>query len=164
MRRIGSLLAAAAVLHVLPATVFAQARAEATSSFESFLPEFEAATRAFLDGDVSPWRRLLSTEPGGTLFTPFGQVVLGLPALEARYGWAAARFALGPARLEVEYLNLEVSGDLAFVVSLERSAFRRVGSDSLQAGYTRATMVFRRESGGWRLRHRHMDDLEAPGE
>ena len=67
----------------------------------------------------------------------------------------------GPARLEVEYLALEVSGNMAYVVALERSCFRPVGSDSLRSGYTRATMIFRRESDGWRLRHRHTDHLGA---
>ena len=156
-----AVLLAAAAVPLAPAAVCAQVEAGADSSFRAFLPEFEAATRAVLDGDAVPWLRLLSAEPGGTLFTPFGQVVVGRRALAARYRAAAARNAPGPARLEVEYPALEVSGDLAYVVALERSRFRPVGSDSLRSGYTRATMIFRRESGGWRLRHRHMDHLEA---
>lgn len=168
-----AVLLAAATVPLTPAAVRAQGEAGvqgeasvhatsgADSSFRAFLPAFEAATRAMLDGDAAPWLRLLSAEPGGTLFTPFGQVEAGRPALEARYRVAAARHAPGPARLEVEYLTIEVSGGVAYVVALERSRFRPVGSDSLRSGYTRATMIFRRENGGWRLRHRHMDHLEA---
>lgn len=159
--RAAAVLLAAAAVPLAPAAVHAQLETGADSSFRAFLPEFEAATRAVLDGDAVPLLRLLSTEPGGTLFTPFGQIVVGRRALEARYRAAAARHASGPARLEVEYLAIEVSGDMAYVVALERSYLRPVGSESLRSGYTRATMVFWRERGSWRLRHRHMDHLET---
>lgn len=142
-----------------PVAAPGQSPSSADTSFRNFLPTFEAATRSMLNGDSDPWKALLSTEPGGTLFTPFGGVVLGAPALERQYARAAARHAPGPAGLEVEYLSLEVSGDLASVVALERSRLRMAGSDSTRAGYTRATMIFRREGGAWKLRHRHMDHL-----
>lgn len=109
--------------------------------------------------DHAAWKALLSAEPGGTLFPPFGGLVRGAPDLAQRYERAAARHAPGAARLEVEYLSIEVSGNLASVVALERSTFRMAGSDSTQAGFTRATMVFRREAGAWKLRHRHIDHL-----
>jgi ketosteroid isomerase-like protein len=144
---------------LVPAAAPAQSASSADSAFRAFLPTFETATTSMLNGDDAAWRALLSAEPGGTLFTPFGGVVRGAPALAQRYDRAAARHAPGPARLEVEYLSIEVSGDLASVVALERSTFRSAGSDSTRAGFTRATMIFRREAGAWKLRHRHMDHL-----
>lgn len=157
---------AAIALALAPALMPPLARAQeafsADSSFQAFLPTFEAATRSMLDGDSSTWKEFLSAVPGGTLFTPFGGVVREASQLRERYDRAAARHAPGPARLEVEYLAIDVSGDLAYVVALERSVFRPAGSDSTRPGYTRATMVFRREDGGWKLRHRHMDHLGAP--
>jgi ketosteroid isomerase-like protein len=149
----------------MPAPARAQEASSADSSFQAFLTTFEAATRSFIEGDNTAWKELLSTEPGGTLFTPFGGVVRGASALGEQYDRAAARFAPGPAvRLEVEYLSVEVSGDLACVVALQRGIFRPAGSDSTRAGFTRVTMIFRREAGGWKLRHRHMDHLAAPPE
>lgn len=155
---------ASIAMALVPALAPAQPATSADSSFRAFLPTFEAATRSFLDGDNAAWKELLSTEPGGTLFTPSGGVVLGASALAEQYDRAAARFAPGPARLEVEYLSIEVSGDLACVVALQRGIYRPAGSDSTRAGFTRATMVFRREAGRWKLRHRHMDHLGAPPE
>ena len=149
---------------LIPAPAAAQEASAADSSFRAFLPRFEAATRSMLDGDSAEWKALLSTESGGTLFTPFGDVIQGASTLHEQYDRAAARVAPGPARLEVEYLAIDVSGDLAYVVALERSIFRPAGSDSTRMGFTRATMVFRREAGGWKLRHRHMDHLGAPPE
>lgn len=159
-----SLLAPAAVpLAASPAQAQPAAATPADASFRAFLPEYEAAVRAFLDGDVARWLGLLSAEPGGTLFTPFGEAVVGRPALEARYRLVAEGFAPGPARLEVEYLAIEAGAELAYVVALERSHFRPAGSDSLTTGHTRVTMIFQREGGAWRIRHRHMDHLGAPG-
>lgn len=149
-------------LALLPAPARAQEASSADSSFRAFLPTFEAATRSLLDGDNVAWKELLSAEPGGTLFTPFGGLVREASPLVEQYDRAAALFAPGPARLEVEYLSIEASGDLAYVVALERSTFRPAGSDATRTGLTRATTVFRREAGRWKLRHRHMDHLEAP--
>jgi ketosteroid isomerase-like protein len=151
---------AAIAMAMVPALAPAQP-ATSADSFRAFLPTFEAATRSFLDGDNAAWKELLSAEPGGTLFTPFGGVVRGASALGEQYDRAAARFAPGPARLEVEYLSVEVSGDLACVVALQRGIYRPAGSNSTRAGFTRVTMVFRREAGRWKLRHRHMDHLGA---
>lgn len=162
----GRLAAIALVLAptLMPPLARAQEASSADSSFQAFLPTFETATRSMLDGDSAEWKTLLSTEPGGTLFTPFGGVFREASLLREQYDRAAARHEPGPARLEVEYLAIDVSGDLAYVVALERSVFRPAGSNSTRPGYTRATMVFRREDGGWKLKHRHMDHLGAPTE
>ncbi len=145
-------------LALAPAAAPAQSASGADSAFRAFLVTFEAATTSILTGDAGPWKSHLSAEPGGTLFTPFGSVVRGAAALAQRYDSAAARQGPGRARLDMEYLSIEVSGDLAAVAALQRST-RMVGSDSTQAGFTRVTMIFRREAGAWKLRHRHMDHL-----
>lgn len=90
-------------LALLPARALGQPASGADPSFHTFLRAFEAATRSFLDGDAAAWKELLSTELGGTLLTPFGGVVRDASALGEQYDRAAARFAPGPARLEVEY-------------------------------------------------------------
>lgn len=157
-------IALALISALTPAAAPAQHASSADSSFQAFLPTFEAATRSFIEGDNSAWKALLSTEPGGTLFTPTGEVVQGASALRERYDRVATRFAPGPVRLDMEYLSVDVSGDLATVVALQRGTFRIAGSDSTRSGFTRVTMIFRREAGRWKLRHRHMDHLGAPPE
>lgn len=133
------------------------------SSFVAFLGEFEAATRAMFNGNPAAWLALLVTEEPATLFAPFGAVKSGLDSLTRQYSWVASRFENTNATLTVEYLAREVHGDVAWVVALERSRYRYRGEDSTRTGYTRATMIFRREPAGWRLAHRHMDHLvEAP--
>ena len=48
-------------------------------------------------------------------------------------------------RLEVEYLSMDASGDLGYVVALQRGTYRIAGSDSTRAGFTRVVFVIRRD-------------------
>jgi len=139
----------------------AQARSASDSSFRAFLVRFEAATRDMLSGQPAAWLAMVSREP--TLFTPFGGVVTGRDTVLKQYRFAASRVGPREATLEVEYLHVGVAGDVAYTVALERSRFQSAAADTMRAGYTRATHVFRREDGGWKLAHRHMDHIvEAP--
>jgi ketosteroid isomerase-like protein len=151
-------------LTLLPTAGPAQSASSADSSFRAFLPTFEGAINSMVNGDGALWGALLSTKPGTTLFSPFGAVYREPPTIGRRYQWVAKQFVPGHHRVQVEYLNVAVSGDLAAVVALERGTFRLAGSDSTGNSITRATMIFRREDGSWKLRHRHMDHLteESP--
>ncbi|HEY7482600.1 MAG TPA: DUF4440 domain-containing protein [Gemmatimonadales bacterium] len=146
-------------LALAPAGARAQSASSADSSFCAFLPTVEAAIRSMGKNDSRPWLALLSTEPGATLFSPFGHVIRGTSAVAQRYDSVAKRFEPGHRTFTVEYLSIEVDGDLATTVAVERGTFRPAGSDSTMASVTRATMIYRRERGGWKLRHRHMDHL-----
>lgn len=134
----------------------------ADASFRAFLPAFEGALTGMIGGDSTAWFALLAREP--TLFTPFGGVRVGHEAVRKQYAFAAGRNASPKPGLvvEFEYLSVDVSGDLACVVEVEHISFRRVGSDTLARARTRATHIFRREDGAWKLAHRHMDHLQEP--
>lgn len=60
----GRSVLSAIALVLVPVLAPAQAVSTADSSFQTFLPTFEAATRSFLDGDNTAWKELLSAEPG----------------------------------------------------------------------------------------------------
>ena len=57
----------------------------------------------------------------------------------------------------VEPLAMCASGNLAFSVWIERSEARVVGRDDYAPLALRVTHIFRRESGGWKIIHRHGD-------
>jgi len=136
----------------------AQARSSADSSFRAFLVRFEAATRDMFGGQSADWLSMVSREP--TLYTPFGGVLTGRAAVLKQYQFTASRLGPRAATLEVEYLHVGVEGDVAYTVALERSRYQRADVDTVRTGYTRATHVFRRENGEWKLAHRHMDHIE----
>ena len=62
--------------------------------------------------------------------------------------------------MKVDYRSIVVSGNLAFTVAVERQQGALVGSHA--EGVSRAlrvTQVFRQEVDGWKLLHRHADQM-----
>ena len=72
---------------------------------------------------------------------------------EVRATWLTILRNTAEIHFTVEDERIEVRGDLAWVVCVERLASRAGGSGS--EGEVLATNVFRREEGRWRLVHHH---------
>ena len=131
------------------------------SSFREFLPEWEKAQSRFINGDPTLWKQHASHREDVTILGGFGGYgEKGWDAVGARYDWASSRYKGGGATLKVEYLSVVVSGDLAYTVGVERQEGARV-DDQQDPGRRalRATQIFRREDGAWKLLHRHADPL-----
>ena len=75
------------------------------------------------------------------------------------YDWASSQYKAGGATLKVEYVSILVSGDLAYTVGIERQEGARLGDQNPARRALRATQIFRREDGSWKLLHRHADPL-----
>ena len=60
-----------------------------------------------------------------------------------------------------ETVSTIVSGDLAYAAQLETFNAGRPGSAEPVRWTNRVTHIFRRESGEWRLVHRHANRLES---
>jgi ketosteroid isomerase-like protein len=129
------------------------------SSFRAFLPTYEAAILAALNGDVVPLHAIESHAPDVSLLSPFGPIYRGYVEVSAQYERVAARMERSPSNaLHVEYIAVDVSSDMAGIVAIERSTWTPKGGPA-QSGMTRVTMIFRREDEGWKLVHRHMDHV-----
>ena len=121
------------------------------------LPGYLAAERALHDGDPEPRKALWSrTDP----LTLFGAAVTGRgwDALSATFDWLGKSFS-DCRSYENEVIAVEASGDLAYLVSIERSAVSIDGNPRTYA--LRVTTIFRREDGQWRVVHRHGDPHTA---
>lgn len=134
-----------------------------TTATEQFLAEMlprqRAAEQAIHNGDVEPrlalWAR---TDP----LTLFGAKLSGSgwAALEPIFRKVAAWFS-DSAEYEFEVVAAAASGDLAYTVGYEHN---RVKVDGEPRTYTlRATHVYRRSDGQWRIVHRHADVPPAEG-
>ena len=120
----------------------------------SVLPQFTEAEIALHNGDLSPRLEMWSRVDPVTLF---GAAVSGSgwSEVEPVFRWVAGSFAECRA-YDLELVAVDVSGDLAYTVAYER--FEAVRSDGSVAHNTlRATHVFRREEGEWKVVHRHGD-------
>jgi ketosteroid isomerase-like protein len=126
----------------------------ATEQFlAEMLPRQRAAEQAIHNGDVEPrlalWAR---TDP----VTLFGAKLSGSgwADLEPIFRKVASAFS-DSAEYEFEVVAAGASGDLAYTVGYEHN---RVKVDGEPRTYTlRATHVYRRANGHWRIVHRHAD-------
>lgn len=143
-----------------PSHTLAPPRTAADSEFRAFLVEFEDGADHFINGDPTLWIANASHAEDASLFNPFGADFEGWDKVGPMYEKAASWFAPSGTSMRVEYLEIEVSGDLAYTVAIERSVVRKVGQPETMSGRTRATDIFRREDGHWKLVHRHMDHLQ----
>jgi len=133
----------------------------AESSFRAFLLTWEKAQLSFINGDPTQWKQNASHRDDATILGGFGgHGEKGWDAVGKRYDWAASQYKGGGTTLKVEYLNVRVSGDLGFTVAIERQEGARVGEQQTPTRRAlRATQVFRKEEGAWKLLHRHADPL-----
>lgn len=129
------------------------AMAETDDFLTEILPRLRAAEVALHNGDAGPRCELWSREDPVTLF---GAEVnrSGWSELESTFEWIASRFTECTS-LEYEVIAAGASGDLAYLVAIERISARANGNASSYA--LRATTIFRREEGVWRAVHRHGD-------
>jgi ketosteroid isomerase-like protein len=119
------------------------------------LPRHRKAIDAAHNGDPTLFVEEWSTREPVTLF---GAVVSGLggwAAVTQAMGSVAARFSNGTP-VDFEVVAAEVSGELAYLVGYERSAFS-VDGGPVEPNSLRVTHIYRREEGAWKLVHRHGD-------
>jgi ketosteroid isomerase-like protein len=124
------------------------------------VPGYVAAERALHNGDAEPRKKLWSHEEPVTLFG----------AAVTKHGWAEIepffdRLASGFAdsrRGDHEILAAGASGDVGCIVAFEHTTASVSGAPAKP--YTlRVTTIFRRESGKWKVVHRHGDALDDEG-
>lgn len=130
------------------------------SSFQAFLPQWEAAQSRFINGDPTLWKQNASHRDDATIFGAFGGHEKGWNEVGARIAWASSQFKDSGATQKIEYLNSGVSGDLAFTVTVERQKEVLMGDQEKPAPRAlRVTQIFRKEDGVWKLLHRQADPL-----
>jgi ketosteroid isomerase-like protein len=110
---------------------------------------------ALHNGDAAPRRAIWSRNEPLTI----------LGAMRNAYGWQEVDEAF--TFLETSFSDctsyqfdlqaFDVVGDMAYTVGLEHTS---ASMDGTPGSYTlRATQVYRREGGGWKVAHRHADNV-----
>ena len=153
-------LAAAAVLQEASpyAVLGAQTAAGPTpnADFAEFLVRVDTAQLELQNGRPAAFKALWSQGNDVTLSGGLGgPIEKGWEAISTRLDWVGTRFSNGTNRIERIVSN--VSGDLGYVIQAEHLRFRVPGQAAESTLLYRATMIFRRESGQWRIVHRQAD-------
>jgi ketosteroid isomerase-like protein len=130
-------------------------RTETEAFLAEMLPKQRAAEKALHDGDVEP-RLALWTR--GTPITLLGAklTATGWDEIEPSFREVASWFS-GSESYEFEVVAAGASADLAYTVGYERNV--AITNGERRQYVLRATHVYRREDGQWRIVHRHADHV-----
>ena len=113
---------------------------------------YDAFNKA-INGDPEPERAFWSKLPDVTLMTAKGDRVIGLEAINRIKDDIAKQPLSG--HMTPRDLKITVLGDFAYVTCMEHGEFS--GAGETRSGDHRATHLFHREDGTWKLVLRHAD-------
>jgi ketosteroid isomerase-like protein len=131
------------------------------SDLAQIIEHSHRALDAFMKGDAAPAKSLFSRRDDVTLANPFGPPVRGWPQIEPTLDRAAAHYREGEVS-GFERISEFATGELAYVVEVERLRAKVGGADEITPLALRVTTIFRREDGAWKIVHRHADPITTP--
>jgi ketosteroid isomerase-like protein len=125
------------------------------SEREEFIAWVQSALRdaeiAVHNGDAGPRRALWSRNDPVSVLGAMKNVS-GQQALDELFAFLAERFS-DCTSYEFEIVDAEVNGDTAYTAGFEHIS---ASVDGVPHTYTlRATQIYRREDGAWKVAHRH---------
>ena len=130
--------------------------AKLTDGFKAMLKAVDAAQVELQNGRPAAYKALWSHSNDITLSGGLGGTIeRGWEQISQRLDWVGTQFSDGTNT--IERLVAVESCDLGYVVQQEHLRFRVPGQPETSSRDYRVTMVFRRESDGWKLVHRQAD-------
>jgi ketosteroid isomerase-like protein len=127
---------------------------ELQTFLDSTMPRLRAADTAIHNGDAAPRAAIWSHNDPVTVFGAV-RSVSGWAQISPAFDWLASRFS-NCKSWEYEVVAAGTSGDLAYIVGIEHTT-ASVGGAAPESYELRVTTIFRRESGEWKVVHRHAD-------
>ncbi len=116
--------------------------------------EFYAALNAMFAGNLEPMRDIWSHAPEVTQMGPFGGRLVGWKEVEGDFVRAAAMVKSG--KVAAEDVLVQAGGDMGYTTCVERGENVDREGKTIAVNH-RATNIFRREAGKWKLVHHHTD-------
>jgi ketosteroid isomerase-like protein len=129
----------------------------ADADFAAALEREHSASERAVHGDSTELKELCTHTDDISVAGRGGGYECGWTDVSARYDWVAGQYLEG--HLEHRLLASGHSGDLGYSFELVTGRVRFVGADAPVPVAVRVTHVWRREAAGWKLLHRHADQL-----
>ncbi|HCO02941.1 MAG TPA: DUF4440 domain-containing protein [Actinobacteria bacterium] len=125
------------------------------------IEEDHRALNALVRGDPEPKKRMFSHREDVSVANPIGPPIRGWDQMEPVLERVASQIREGePHRFE--RISEYATADLAYVLEIERTRAKLGRSEEMAPFSLRATTVWRREDGTWKIAHRHADPITAP--
>jgi ketosteroid isomerase-like protein len=127
-----------------------------SQEFQAMLARVDAAQLELQNGQPAAFKALWSHADDVTLSGGFGGTIeKGWESISRRLDWVGAQFSQGTNTHERIVAN--ANGDLGYIVQIEHLRFRVPSQAKESTRDYRVTMIFRRETEGWRIVHRQAD-------
>lgn len=130
-----------------------------TEGFAEFLQRREEASTAFVNGEFAPLDELSTRQSPATIFGPSGDTVEGASEVSSVNATGAARFAAGSTN-SFQIMHFASDGEIGYWAGIQHSVVHMNGQDQPIPMDLRVTEIFRHEDDGWKLVHRHADQLD----
>jgi ketosteroid isomerase-like protein len=131
-----------------------------SEDFDAVIERYHQAAGAFVKGNNETYKALFSQSEDVTVANPFFPATRGWKDVEDRMDRAAARWSEGEV-IGFENIIKYVSGDLGYILEIERFHAKIGGSQQAGPIALRVTSILRREDGEWKIVHRHADPITA---
>ncbi len=120
--------------------------------------QFQQAANEYHIGNPEPMLKIWSHRKDVSLAGPFGPALVGLEQISENERRVASIIRDGEP-IDFEIISKVLTPELAFIVEYERSRAKFGGSQDFVTLALRATIIFRKEDGVWKLVHRHADGI-----
>ena len=125
------------------------------------LEQWHVAQDEFVKGDPELVKQMWSHGDDVSVANPYGPPVRGWDKVTQVVEHAASGRRDGKAT-GYEVVAKYVTGELAYVVQIERAESKVGDREEITPYAVRATNIFRPEDGEWKLVHRHADPITTP--
>lgn len=131
----------------------------AAEDFDQVIEQFHQVGNEFHKGNAEAALMMWSEREDVSLANPLlGPPVRGRKQIVEIVERAASNYREGEP-VKFENVVKVVTPELAFIVEVERSRAKVGGRQDLTTIVLRATTIFRREDGVWKIVHRHADPI-----
>jgi len=129
-----------------------------TSDFDEAVEHYHVVQGAFLKGNPEPVKAQFSHRDDVSLANPYGPPVRGWQQVAQTIERASSLRHDGEL-VGVKTRAKYVTADLGSVVQIERAKAKIGAREEITPYAVRATNIFRREDGVWKMVHRHADPI-----
>ncbi len=130
------------------------------AELQAVLVEYAEAATLFYNGKPAAVKALWSHSDDVTLSgAAGGATAKGWSNVSSRLDWASSQFLDSKGSKTIEQIQAVISGNFAYLVQYEHIRYHSPGQSGVAKRDYRVTTIFRRESEGWRVVHRHADTL-----
>lgn len=133
-----------------------------SDDFEKAILRARQGNLSFQNGDPVLMKEVFSHSSDVVIMGAWGGYERGWDQVEPRLDWAANRFR-GARNQSFDRLAAGNNVDFGYETFLEKAEVRLTDADGYNPMVLRATHLYRRESGEWKLIQRHADFLKPKG-